>query len=445
MKNPVVRLAVVGFAIMLAACASPAKLARQSSQSLAKGDLRKAYSLSLRAIEKDPQNQQARAAYQAASARVALDYQARVVATATADTVTAAVVALDYRQFKLQVARHQTAIAPALEYDRMETQILNGAARVHYQRGLAAMAERRPKIAVDEFLEARRYNDGYADVVARLEVARREATSRVALLPFADGIGVPGLSQEIGDTAQRQISQRASNELRFTQVVNAGDIERNMTVAEARGMRAEDAIALGKRVGADWVVVGRFHSIRERETSRTARIQLYHRMERRDSSGTVVTWDEFSIPVLNRQREVTVQYALDVVEVSTGNVLAHRDQTVNATARVVWTNFVAEANYDRYALLPPDIRNSNSRRASEADAAWRSEMGSWTVRDFMRSSRDERARSRYARNYRGDFYNDTRTTPAWLGELPSRNEMTFVALRDVWRDIMASLKELDAN
>ena len=445
MKITARRFAVVGFAILLAACASPAKLAKQSSQSLAKGDLRKAYSLALRAIEKDPQNQPARTAYGAASARVALDYQARVVATATADTVTAADLALDYRRFKLEVARHQTAIPPALEYDRMELAILTGAARVHYQRGLAAMAERRPKVAVDEFLASRRYYDGYADVIARLEAARREATVRVALLPFSDRIGVPGLAQEIGDTAQRQISRRAADELRFTQVVSATEVERNLTVAEARGMQVDQAIALGKRVGADWVVLGRFRSSRSTASTRIARMPVYQRVERRDSTGTVVTWEEFTLPVVSRQREVSVQYDLDVVEVSTGTVLAHRDQLAQAFARVVWTDFMPDNNYDRYALLPPEIRNTNSRRASEADAAWRNEMGSWTLRDFLRNSRDQRVRSRYSRTYRADFYDDTRTTPALLGELPSEHELTFVALRDVWRDVMAALKELDAQ
>src|SRR5690348_10897495 len=115
MTNKFIR-AAAGLALALVACASPAKLARQSNEALAKGDLRTAYTRALRAVEKDPQNQDARNAYTAVSARVAEDYRARVTATASADTEQAANLALDYRRFQQEVARHQTALPPAPEY-----------------------------------------------------------------------------------------------------------------------------------------------------------------------------------------------------------------------------------------------------------------------------------------------------------------------------------------
>ena len=55
-----------GLVLLLASCAGPAKLAQQSDEALAHGDLHKAYDRALRAIEKDPQNQPAREAYTAA-------------------------------------------------------------------------------------------------------------------------------------------------------------------------------------------------------------------------------------------------------------------------------------------------------------------------------------------------------------------------------------------
>jgi hypothetical protein len=438
--------AAVGFVFAVSSCASPAKLARQSNEALAKGDLRTAYDRALRAVEKDPQNQDARAAYTAASGRVAVDYRARVVATASADTVQAANLALDYRRFQLEVARHQTALDPAPEYLGAERAILTGAARLHYQRGVDAMALRRPKEAVGEFTAARRYNESYADVVSRLAAARRAATVRVALLPFIDGIRVPGLSQEIADTVQRELSRRAVNEFRFTQIVSPGEIERSMTVAELRNPRVEDAAELGRRIGADWIVVGRFRGLRASDSRREAKIEIYHSVDRKDGAGVVHTaWEAEQLPIVTRRREVTVQFELDVVDVATGAVLAHREQSVQAVARVAWTDFRAEEHFDHYALLSPDDRRNDPKRARAVDAKWREEVGSWDLKDFLRRSREGRDRSRYTSRYRGEFYVDTRETPAWMGELPSENDMAFVALKDVWRDVHAALKELDAK
>ena len=438
--------AIVGTALVLASCASSARLARQSRESLARGDLRAAYERGLRAVEKDPQNQPARDAYAAASARVAADYRQRVVAAALADTIVAANLALEYGRFRTEVARHGTALAAAPDYERAQGLILAGAAGVHYQRGLDAMLAQRPKVAVQEFTAVLRYDAGFADVAARLDAARREATVRVALLPFNDRIGVPGLSQEIGDTVQRQVSRRADGELRFTQLVSASEIERSMTVAELRSGRIEDAVEVGRRVGADWIVAGRFRGLRANAGQRTAKFTLYQRVDHRDSSGVVtVRWDAVPLSVMTRQREVTVQFDLDVVDVASGAVLAHREQAARAFARVAWTDFAADEHYDRYALLPPDVRRADPERAKAVDAEWRAALGSWDLKEFLRHSRDQRGRARYSSRDRGEFYRDTRETPVWLGELPSENELAFVALRDVWREVLAVLKELDGK
>jgi hypothetical protein len=269
---------------------------------------------------------------------------------------------------------------------------------------------------------------------------------RVALLPFADRVGVPGLAREIADTVQRQIAQRAASQLRFTEIVSASDLERSMTVAEMRNLRPADLAGLAERVGADWVVTGRIRGLRATDAERTARFTLYHRVDRRDSTGVVTTrWDEMVLPVQSRQRDVSVQYDLDVIEAASGAVLAHRDQSAQVVARVAWTDFVPEQQYDRYALLPPDVRKADPRRAKAVDQQWRDELGSWELGEFLRQSRDQRARSRYSSRYRGEFYANTRETPAWFGELPGEQDLAFVALRDAWRDVFGALRELDAK
>ena len=438
--------ALVVFTCTAAACASSAKLARQSDESLAKGDLREAYDRALRAVEKDPQLQAARASYTAASTRVDADYRARILATATGDALAAADLALDHRAFRLEVARHQTAREAVPDYDATEQAILSGAARLYYRRGDEAMAAGRPKVAVGEFTTAARYDDRFEDVAMRVEEARRAATVRVALMPFADRVGIPGLAQEIADTVQRQIEQRGGREFRFTEIVSAADIERNMTVAELRNLRPDDLAGVAGRVGANWIVTGRIGGLRSTDAERTVRFPLYHRFDQKDSTGVVTSrWDEVALPVQSRQRDVTVQYDLDVIDAATGVVLAHRDRSAQVVARVVWTDFIAEQPYDRYALLPPDVRKADPRRARVVDGQWRDELGSWDLGDFLRQSRDQRARSRYSSRYRGEFYANTRETPAWFGELPGEQDLAFVALRDVWRDVFGALEELDAK
>ncbi len=431
--------------VLACSCANPTKLARQSNVALSRGETRKAYEKARSGIEKDPQHRAARDAYVAASQALAIDYRARIVATAAdADTIPAADLAFEFMDFRREVSAHATRLDSVPEYDRAERMIVRGAARAYYQRGMSAMASRRPRTAVAEFTRARKYVSEFEDVVARLAQARREATVKVAVLPFADRIGVPGLSQEMADSMRRELAQRIPGDMEFTQLVSSGDIDRNMTVAELKSMRREDAIALGARLGADWIVFGSYRGLHTTVSQKTTRIRLYERFDRKDTSVIATTrWEELSLPIVNRRRDVGLQIVFDVIDVASGNVIGSHETNVDAVARVTWTDFVATPPFDRYALLPPDIRREDAKRAKAADEEWKSAMGVWELRDFLRTAREQRNRSRYAPRYRGEFYRNTRDTPVWLGELPSENEMTFVAVRDVWRDVLSKLRELD--
>lgn len=446
MRAFVHRLIVPALTLVVLSCASSAKLAKQSDEALAKGDLRRAYARALSAIEKDPQNQAARSSYAAASQMVAFDLRQRVVALAAADTQEAANLALELRRIRVEVARHQFPLDAAPAYDNAERAILTGAARAHYARGVEAMSARRPKAAVDEFTSTTRYDERFADVAVRLDDARRAATARVALLPFTDGIGVPGLAQEIGDAVRVELNRRAGGEFRFTQFISADEIERSMTVAQLRSLRRDDALAVGQRVGATAVVVGRFLGVRASNSQRELTTPLYRRVESKDDKGVVtVRWDESTLKIVTLARDVTVQYDFDVLDVASGAVLAHYEQPAHARVRVAWTDFRSEKEFDRYALLPPDVRKADPKRARQVDAEWRDHMGSWDLQDLLRQSRDERARSRYSSRYRGEFYGDTQARPVWMGELPSENELAFVALHGTWRAVLAVLKELDVK
>jgi tetratricopeptide (TPR) repeat protein len=439
-------LPVLAALLLAAGCAGPAKLAQQSQEALAKGDLRKAYDKALRAVEKDPQNGAARAAYSEASARVADDYIARVRAQAATDSVRAADLALDFRNFRSSVAAHGSSLPANPAYEADEDRIVTAAAREFYRLGRAAMTAKRPKEAYRDFGTALEYVPGYADAAKRQADAYKAARSRVALLPFENAIGVRGLSQEMATQMEAHVPTQAGN-MSFTEFVDGAAVENVMTVAQASRMSREDAMALGRKVGADRVVTGRYVGIRSNNDLKDLTIPIYRKVESKNDAGeTLVRWVESSLHVVTREREVTVNWEYSVLDVKTGAVLLQRTRPAVAAARIVWTDFKPEGDCDRYTLLPPDVRREDSARARKVDQQWEERVGSWTLPALLVKSRDERNRSRWSTSYRGEFHGvDSRRRPVWLGELPGEPDLAFIALDGSWREVLAGLQELDAR
>jgi hypothetical protein len=438
-------LLLLGAALLVASCAGPAKLARQSDEALAKGDVRKAYDKALRAVEKDPMNAAARSAYDAASRRVAQDFKARVRALAAADSLGAADLALEFRGFRGSVAAHGSALAPDDAYESDEARLLGTAARTHYRYGRASLASKRPKEAWREFELCRRY-DGWADFERLQAKAFDAAVTRVAVFPFEDGIRVPGLSQEVAEQLDRELGRRGG-EMRFTMLVDPEKVTGTMTVAQANGMSREAAIALGRRIGADRIVVGRFGGMRSNNDLKDMTLPIYRRVETKDETGATVTrWDEATLRVVTREREVTVNWGFDVLDTRSGAVVEHREVPTNTAARVVWTDFKPVGDCDRYALLPPDVRTKDSARAKQVDGQWDERVGTWKLAELLKRAQNDRGRTRWSRDYRHEFRGvDSRRRPVWLAELPGEDDLAFVALDDAWKPVLATLRDLDAK
>jgi hypothetical protein len=442
-----VALLVLFAALLLASCAGPAKLAQQSHEALAKGDLHKAYDRALRAVEKDPQNAAARAAYDDASRSVANDYRSRVRALAAADSVHAADLALEFRGFRTTVAQHGSSLQADEGYADEEDRILVSAAREFYRRGRAAMTARKPKEAWRNYGASQRYVDNYADVRTRQQDAWKAARSRVALLPFEDGIHVRGLSQAVAEQLDHEVAGHAGGSMNFTEFVSGDELAGTMTVAQANHMTREGALALCRRVGADRAVVGRFIGMRSNNELKDLTLPVYRRVERKGENGETVTeWLESTLRVVTRERELTLNWEFDVVDAKSGAVLSHRSLPATCAARVVWTDFKPEGDCDRYALLPPDVRRSDAARAKRVDTQWEERVGSWTLPSLLTRAREERGRARWSKEYRGEFRGvESRRRPVWLGELPGEDDMAFVALDGAWRSVLTALQELDAR
>ncbi len=434
-------------ALVLASCAGPARLAQLSDEALAKGDVRKAYDRALRAVEKDPLNAQARAAYTRASGVVADDYKARVRALAAADALGAANLVLEFRGFRNTVARHGSPLAADAGYEQDENRIVGAAAREFYRRGRADFAAKQPKQAWRDFGTCLTYVPQYQDAEKRQQDAWNAARTRVALLPFADGIQVRGLSEEIADQVGTQVTGHAGQAFVFTEIVPTGQVLEQISMAQAGRVSAESAVAIGRRIGADQVVTGRFAGLRSDNDLQYYTTPVYRRVDRKDDKGvTHSDWEESTLHVITRERTVHVNWEYEVIDVKTGAVVAHREVPSEAAARVVWTDFKVLGDPDRYSLLPPDVRRSDSDRAKRADQDWSDHLGSWKLAELLKHARDDRARIRWSSSYRGEFHGtDSRRRPVWLGALPGEDDLAFVALDDAWRPVFSTLQELDAQ
>jgi hypothetical protein len=439
-------LLLIAVALAAASCAGPAKLARQSDEALAKGDVRKAYDKAQRAVEKDPMNAAARSAYDAASRRMADDYKARVRALAAADSLGAADLALEFRGFRGSVAAHGSSLVPDGAYESDEARLLGAAARTHYRYGRASLTSKRPKEAWREFELCRRY-DGWADFERLQAKAYDAALTRVAVFPFEDGIRVPGLSQEVAGQIDRELARRGGG-MRFTEIVDPAKVTGTMTVAQSLSMSREAAVALGRKIGADRIVVGRFGGLRSNHDLKDLTLPIYRRVETKDETGATVTrWDEATLRVVTRERAVTVNWGFDVLDTRTGDVVEHRDVPTNTAARVVWTDFKPVGDCDHYALLPPDVRSKDSSRAKQVDAQWDERLGSWKLVELLKRAQSDRSgRTRWSADHRREFRGvDSRRRPVWLAELPGEDDLAFVALDDAWKPVLASLQDLDAK
>ena len=431
-------------AFTLGSCAGPAKLARESDEALAKGELRLAYQRALKAIEKDPANAPARQAYDASSARLAQDYRQRVLATASADTLRAADLALTFRTFRGEVAGHGSSVPGELAYDASETRILRMAARQWYGRGRLAIAAKHPKEAWRDFRSARHYQDDFRDVVRQQAAAYNAALTRIAVLPFADGVRVPGLAQDLCERTYQHVAAGSRERFMFSVFIPLDSLAARVSMADARGLTREQALKIGRDLGAQRVIWGHLAGLRSSSNQSELVTPVYRKRESKDSQGNpIVRWEEQSLRVILRDREVAVQYDFDVLDVRSGAVVLHRDLPARTAARIAWTDFRPAGGPDEYALLPAECRRDDPDRGKQVDAQWSERMGTWSLPAFMQKAREDRSRERYDRRYRGEFFADTHRRPVWLGELPGEEELAFVAVDDAWHSVIDALVELD--
>jgi hypothetical protein len=107
-------LAALATLLLMTGCAGPAKLAERSEDQLVAGDHWKAWNTAIRALDKAPANDRARAAARAASASISSDWQRRITAIAAEDSIAAAEQVLELASFRAGAARYGSGELEAL-------------------------------------------------------------------------------------------------------------------------------------------------------------------------------------------------------------------------------------------------------------------------------------------------------------------------------------------
>jgi hypothetical protein len=432
-------------ALLALGCASANKLAKQSETDLTAGNLDAAYQHALKAVDKSPRNARARSAYTAAATRMVEDRKARILSIAAADTLAAAERVLDLSQLRGEILAHGVTLPDDPTFDRAESAIRLGAAEYHYAAAEHALTQGSPKRAWMEFKVCQRYAPGYRDVTQRMDQAHAEATARVAILPFADQVEVPGLSRQLADRMFNEVSRHVQpGEFEFTRLVDPGQVYGNITVSELDRIDRDAAIRIGRKLGADEVVTGRFYGMRSSTNTADVRQSIYRRETFRDTAGVRrERFVEQEFHAVERERSVTVRYDLEVVDTGSEQTLSSYSDKVDGYARVVFTDFRATGDCDQYRLYPPGLKDSDPDRARDIDREWKRHFGTWTLGSLLEKSRNDHSRTRYTSGDRGSFFGDCHERPVWLGGLPNDNDMASISLDVVWQPVLGMLRELD--
>lgn len=430
--------------LLALSCAGPAELARRGDAALAGGDPQHAFELSARALDRQPGNAPARATIAAAAQAIGADYERRIRAVAEADSLVAAAQALEYAGFRARAARYVALPADSV-WAREERTLRHTAARVHYRRGEAALDERRPKAALVEFLEVERFVPDYRDVARLVQRATDRARTRVALLPLRGTSAQVALGREVADAWQRGLTKAlADRHVRFTQMVPVGEIERAMTVAELGRVSREDAIRIGRQVGARLVVWGAIGGTEtDTHTDRFEDVVL-QRVKEKDASGETERWVDVPIEVVARRRDVTVEIEYELISTDEEVAVARRDARHSLAARTLWTSPVPGRDPGAFALLSDPVRAGEPERARRVETRWKAVVGERTsLPEVLRGVQGTRGRPAYRHDLLPRFYPDA-TGPVFLDDLPPAEDLAFAALVNAWDPLLEDLVRLDA-
>ena len=430
-------------------CAGPNKLAQQSEKAYGKGEVEKAYQKAARALRKEPDNRRARAAMTQAATRLMDEREAEIRGLAVRDTVAGARRSVALDAFRTELTEYRIVLPADPDFDRDEAAIRLAAAGIEYRQGVDDLEAGSPKRAFDEFHLAQAFQPRYRDVARRIEQAYDEALPHVALFPFANETDLGALSKGFADRVYMELSRRTSSpDFRFTDLIPRERVYPAVPIAFFDHVSRREAARIGRDLGADRVVVGRFYGLRTNTNTGNFTQTVYRKTEDKDEAGkSRERYVEHTIDVLTRDREITVGYEYQVVNVEDGSSIVGNSGTLRAAAHAVYTSSPVDGDEDDYCLVPPDVRKADSDRAKRIDSQWEDRCGNWKLTDLIAGSRKERSRSRnesrYESRYDDDFILLSSGRAVFLGDVPPEGELVKMAFGQVWEPLTRTLRDLD--
>ncbi len=445
--NPFRRLSHASLVILVtliaAGCAGPSKLAQRSEQNLAKGDIWKAWHQATRALDREPMNPRAKSAVAAAGQVIAEDWQRRIRALASVDSVQAAEQMLAFTDFRSSAARY-TTIPVADTWAGEERALRRAGAHHFYTAGRRAASAARPKAAYQCFLDCERFIPGYRDVPRLAEAAFEKAVSRIAVLPFAVRSGEPGFGREVAEEWRGALAEGLSPpHARFTRLLGSEATDSRMTVSQLGQLTREEAIRLGRKSGAQRVVWGEIGPVSSETQLHYFRDVVSRRITQKGADGKSVTrWVDVPIEVVARVRDVSVDVSHEVIATDNGATLARQRTPRTTRARVVWTSYVPVGDPGHYALVSEAVRTSDPARAKDVETRWKAVCGeSTTLQQVLAARRETRGEAGYDPGVLGRFA--AGTAFVFLKELPPAKDLAAAIVRRGWQPLLDDLARLD--
>ncbi|MBI5837671.1 MAG: hypothetical protein HZB25_10535 [Candidatus Eisenbacteria bacterium] len=445
MRRSAFRVALLMVCLLGLACASPEKLTRQSEEALAGGDANTAYEKARKALDKEPAGERAHQAMTAAAAKLMEGWRREITTLASADTLSAGLRCRDLDAFRRELSEYRVSLPTDNDFARDERAIRGGAADIYYRRGTAELADRRPRKAYDDFLVARDIFPGFRDVESLIRQAYNNAVSHVALLPFANETDVRGLSMEISDRVYGEVVRRITQkDFRFTVLIDREQVYQQVPVSSLSHLSREEAVRIGRKLGADVVICGRFHSVDATTNNDSFRQPVARHETFRDESGA--TSDRFVedlMEVLLRHRTVSVGCDVEALDTGDGAILERDASTARAEARTIYTQYVPRDDVDSYALYAPELKKTEPEKARTIEKNWKEKVGTWKLPELLTHAKKEQERSAWKPAFRSEFYSETRNHPVFLGDLPPVGDLAFIALDDTWQPVLSMLRSLE--
>lgn len=439
------RLSTLVLALALVSgCAGSARLTKHSEEKLARGDAWQAWRLATRALDKEPGNPRSRAAATAAGAAIAEEWQRRVHALAQVDSLEAAEQVLEFADFRADAARYAT-LPVASDWPVAERALRGTAARTYYQRGVTSLHSGRPRKAYADLSAVERYVSGYRDAGTLASRALERGLTRVALIPFRASAEDATLGMQVTQAWRDELAHDlAPPTACFTRLLGGASIDDAMTVSQLGSLSRDAAVRLGRRAGAQRIVLGSIGGVRSATHLDLFKDTVARRVTERDAEGNPVTrWVDVPIEVVARVRDVTVGVDYEIVATRDGASLGHQHLERSGSARAVWTSYQPVGDAASYALISETDRADHPDRARALETRWKAVCGdATTLAQVLEARRSSGGESRYRRETLSRFI--AGAAVVFLEDLPPASDLAFAALARGAGPLRADLLRMDA-